>query len=150
MSMVSSFNFDEKIKQDNGEKFDLFAAIKNFFNPKNNGLMSKKCPNTCYIYKDLNSMDQFNYLLKEKNPTLKNIVSDNVIFPYLSNGKFSNKDCCFIPFEYSKIHKIINTTSNSKYWLFIPFGDKYYIEEAQLFLSKNKKIKSIKYYTFQQ
>ena len=107
-----------------------------------------KKPIENYIIHKSISRDLF-YLLKEKNPTLKNIVSDNVIFPYLSNGKFSNKDCCFIPFEYSKIHKIINTTSNSKYWLFIPFGDKYYIEEAQLFLSKNKKIKSIKYYTLQ-
>ena len=45
----------------------LDANIKNFFNPQKNGLMSKKCPKSCYMYSDLNSMDQFNYLLKEKN-----------------------------------------------------------------------------------
>ena len=45
----------------------LDANIKDFFNPYKKGLMYKKCPNTCFMYSDLNSMEQFNDLLKEKN-----------------------------------------------------------------------------------
>ena len=43
------------------------ANIKNFFNAREKGLMYRKCPNTCYIYSDLNSMNEFNFILKEKN-----------------------------------------------------------------------------------
>lgn len=45
----------------------LDANIKNFFNSYNNGLLSRKNPETSGMYSDLNSMDQFNFLLKEKN-----------------------------------------------------------------------------------
>ena len=45
----------------------LDANIKNFFNTYNNGFLSRKNPETSGMYSDLNSMDQFNFLLKEKN-----------------------------------------------------------------------------------
>ena len=48
------------------------ANIKDFFNPYQKGLMSIKCPNTCFMYEDLNSMEEFNAILKEKNAYIYN------------------------------------------------------------------------------
>lgn len=45
----------------------LDANIKNFFNTYNNGFLSRKCPKTSGMYSNLNSMEEFNILLKDKN-----------------------------------------------------------------------------------
>ena len=45
----------------------LDANIKNFFNTYNNGFLSRKNRETSGMYSDLKSMEQFNFLLKEKN-----------------------------------------------------------------------------------
>lgn len=44
----------------------LDANIKNFFNSYNNGLLVRKNPATAEMYSDLNSIEEFNVLLKEK------------------------------------------------------------------------------------
>ncbi len=45
----------------------LDANIKNFFAAYKNGLFSRKCPKTAFMYNDLNSMDEFNAILEEKD-----------------------------------------------------------------------------------
>jgi len=55
------------------------ANIKNFFSVGEKGLMSIKCPDTCYFYNDLNSMDEFNSILKEKNAYIYNDKHDEIV-----------------------------------------------------------------------
>lgn len=50
------------------------ANIKNFFSVNNKGLLFIKNPATAWIYSDLNSIEQFNILLKEKDAY---VYSDN-------------------------------------------------------------------------
>lgn len=57
----------------------LDANIKNFFNTYNNGLLSRKNPETSGMYSDLNSMEQFNYLLKEKNAYIFAENNDRIV-----------------------------------------------------------------------
>jgi len=55
------------------------ANIKDFFNPNKKGLMSRKCPNTCYMYDDFNSLEEFNAILKEKNAYIYNEKHDQIV-----------------------------------------------------------------------
>ena len=55
------------------------ANIKNFFNVDKNGLMSKMCPSTCSMYDDLNSMEEFNAILKENNAYIYNEKHEEIV-----------------------------------------------------------------------
>jgi len=55
------------------------ANIKDFFNVYKKGLFSKKCPNTCFMYDDLNSMEEFNTILNEKKAYIYSEKHDEVV-----------------------------------------------------------------------
>lgn len=57
----------------------LDANIKNFFDVYRNGLFSKKCPKTAYMYKDLNSMEEFNQILKENDAYVYSEHHDKIV-----------------------------------------------------------------------
>lgn len=57
----------------------LDANITNFFAVYKNGLLKRKCPNSANMYRDLNSMDEFNLLLKEKDAYVYSENHDEIV-----------------------------------------------------------------------
>lgn len=102
-------------------------------------------PSEIYITHKSITRDLF-YILKKQNPELKNVITHTSVFAYQSNRIEYYYDNMFNPFQRSKIPVYIKTLPRDKYWIYVPFGDKKYIDNLLLFLNSNKTIKNIQYY----
>ena len=79
-------------------------------------------------------------MLKEKNPTLENVITYDVAYPYQSGKNDYLTEKHFTIFQNSNIPKYFSVLESGTYWIYIPFAKKGYIDDLKEYLKTDKKI----------
>lgn len=90
------------------------------------------------------------YILKEKNPELKNVITNTKIYEYQSNTTPLYEVKIPSPYMTSNFYEIINNAEAGKYYIYcptgVPIGDKSYLKEFQKVIQETDRISNIKFY----